>query len=62
MLTLAQKFELLNGEKHPELKLYTLLGASIHYSLLYYTLNVGLGITYQFFFWKEYTKANKNRI
>jgi hypothetical protein len=62
MLTLAQKVELLDPKQHPELQLYTLLGQSIHYSLLYYTLNAGLGITYQWLFWKEYARANRNRI
>jgi hypothetical protein len=34
----------------------------MHYSLLYYTSNAGLGISYQWLFWKEYARANRNRI
>ena len=34
----------------------------MHYSMLYYGLNVLLGLTYQYFFRKEYHKANRSRI
>lgn len=30
--------------------------------MLYYGLNVFLGVTYQYLYWKEYQKSNKNRI
>ena len=62
MLTLVQKYEWLRGEDHPQLRIYTLLGGSIHYSMLYYGLNVALGLAYQYLFYQEYQKANKMRI
>ena len=62
LLTLTQKYEYLKGEDHPNLKKYTLLGGSIHYSILYYSINATLGLSYQYFYYKEYQKANKNRI
>lgn len=62
IVTFAQKSEWLKGEEHPKLKQYTLLGESLHYSMLYYGLNVVLGVTYQYLFLKEYQKANKSRI
>ena len=54
MVTLVQKYEWLRGEDHPQLRIYTLLGGSIHYSMLYYSLNVALGLTYQYLFYQEY--------
>ena len=61
-ITIGQKYEWLKGEDHPQLRKYTLLGGSIHYSMLYYGLNVLLGLTYQYLFYKEYQKANKSKI
>ena len=49
---MAQKYEWLRGEAHPKLREYTLLGGSIHYSMLYYGLNCILGVTYQYLFYK----------
>ena len=59
---MAQKVALLDNEVHPELKLYTLLGGSIHYSLLYYSLNLSLGVSYQWLFCKEYQRDNRCRV
>ena len=42
--------------------MYTLLGESIHYSLLYYMLNLTLGVSYSYLFHKEYQKANRCRV
>lgn len=61
-LTLLQKLEWLSGDQHPQLRLYTLLGSSIHYSLLYYALNLILGVVYHHLFLLEYHRANRNRI
>jgi hypothetical protein len=30
--------------------------------MLYYGLNVGLGLTYLYLFWKEYQRANRSRV
>jgi len=62
LLTLTQKYEYLKGEEHPNLQKYTLLGGSIHYSILYYSLNLILGMSYQYLYSMEYQKANKTRI
>jgi hypothetical protein len=61
-VTIAQKYEWLKGEEHPKLREYTLLGGSIHYSMLYYGINVALGLLYQYLFYQEYQKANRMRI
>ena len=52
LLTLTQKYEYLKGEEHPNLQIYTLLGGSIHYSILYYSINTILGLTYQYLYYK----------
>lgn len=62
LVTLAQKYEYLKGEEHPALQKYTLLGNSIHSSILYYLLNLLLGLTYQYLYLKEYQKANRSKI
>lgn len=62
LLTVCQKYEYLKGEEHPNLQTYTLLGGSIHDSILYYLLNLLLGLTYQYLYLKEYQKANKSKI
>lgn len=62
VVTLAVKVGLLEAASHPEVQAYALLGQSVHYSLLYYFLNVGLGISYQWLFWKEYARANRTRV
>ena len=61
-LTLSQKYDWLKSDEHYKLKQYTLLSGSIHYSLLYYGLNVVLGLTYQYLFFKQYQKANRSRV
>lgn len=62
VVTGAWKVGLLEAEKHPQVEAYALLGQSVHYSLLYYFLNLALGITYQCFFSKEYARANRTRV
>ena len=60
VVTLMEKFHVL--EENPYIENYVFLAKSIHYTLLYFTLNFILGNTYLYLFYKEYAKANKIRL
>ena len=59
-LILLHKFELEKCNQY--IIKYVLLGESVYYSLLYYSINLVLGNTYLYLFRQNYVKANRERI